>query len=205
LSVSFSASPFSVSAPRPPLSRSHDGRGQIWVAQGEGEDHHAAHAVPDNHRFLQADPYAQPCLIVGEELHSVALLWLVALAVAAQVHGHDAVASAREVFKLRRKVGVIAPYSVDQQDGRLITLRFLVEQSRPVSTQRPHATPLPSSSRFVLFPCRASEVAHTREGTARDQCQKRQRLADQLARELQRLIPISTAALSRRLLPRALH
>jgi hypothetical protein len=74
-------------------------------------------------------------------------MWLVALAVPAKVHGHDAVASAREMLELRPEVGVIAGYNVDQQDGRLIALCFLVKQSRPVfSTQGAHAKPLPSCS-----------------------------------------------------------
>jgi hypothetical protein len=54
---------------------------------------------------------------------------------AAKVDCHDAVASAREVLELGREVGMIAAYTVYQQDGRLIALRFLVEKSRPVSTQ----------------------------------------------------------------------
>jgi len=63
--------------------------------------------------------------------------------VPAKVHGHDVVAFAREMLELRREVGMIAGYTVDQQDGQLIALCLLVKQSRSVSTQGAHATPLP--------------------------------------------------------------
>jgi hypothetical protein len=48
--------------------------------------------VPDLHRLCVIKPPAPPCQIVGEDLHRVVLVRLVAPSMSAQVHGHDAVA-----------------------------------------------------------------------------------------------------------------
>jgi hypothetical protein len=55
------------------------------------------------------------------------LVRLVASAVATQIYRHDAVGPAGEVLELGGEVGVVAAPSVDQHNGRFITVRFLVE------------------------------------------------------------------------------
>src|ERR687889_637054 len=108
------------------------------VAGSEIEGHYAAHAVPDDHRLGELEVLAHPCQIVGEVLHRIALVGLIALAVPAQIHGHDAVAPFGEVLELWGEVGVIAAPPVHQQDRRLPLPRLLVAQGHAVALQLPH-------------------------------------------------------------------
>jgi hypothetical protein len=70
--------------------------------------------VPNYHRLLNPDSLADPSEVVGEELHRVALLGLVASAMPTKVYRHDAVAPAGEVLELGDEVGVVAAPSMDQ-------------------------------------------------------------------------------------------
>jgi hypothetical protein len=99
--------------------------------------------VAYQHRLGELEAQAHPCQVVGEVLHGVTLAGLIALAVPAQVHGHDAVTPPGEVLDLRGEVGVVAAPAVHQQEVRLPLARLLVAQGHPVALQPPHKVILP--------------------------------------------------------------
>jgi hypothetical protein len=101
------------------IQHDDDGGGKFWIPSREVEGDYAAHAVPDHHRLFEPEPLAHPRKIVGEDLHRVRLVRLVAPSVPAQVHGHDTATCLCEVVELGPEVGVVAAPAVHQQDGRL--------------------------------------------------------------------------------------
>ena len=103
---------------------------------------------PTTAGFSSLSQLAHPRKIVGKDLHRVRLVRLVAPSVPAQVHGNDAVAPVCEVLELGREVGVVTAPAVHQQDGRVVALRFLVEQVHSVPAQRLQAILL--SHRFLV-------------------------------------------------------
>jgi hypothetical protein len=82
-------------------------------AGGEVEGHYPAHTVSDHHRLGELKPLAHPGQIVGEDLHRVALVRLVALAVPAQVGRYDTVALLCKMLELGREVCVVAAPPMD--------------------------------------------------------------------------------------------
>jgi hypothetical protein len=84
--------------------------------------------VPDDDGLGEAELAAQKGEVVGEELHGVSVMRLVALPMSAQIRRHDSVAMPREMLEFRGEEAVIAAPAVNEQDRRLLAFRFLVEQ-----------------------------------------------------------------------------
>ncbi len=95
--------------------------------------------MPDHDRSIQVKLLAEKGEVVGEPLHGVALMRLVAFSVPAQIDGHDAMARPREMRKLRREERVVAAPAMHQQDRPLRALRLLEEERDAVPPQRRHA------------------------------------------------------------------
>jgi hypothetical protein len=89
------------------------------------------------HRLFDPELLAYPRQVVGESLHRVALMGLVALAVPTQVNRYDSVLTT-EVLELGDKVIMVAAPPVNEDEGRLPAACLFLEQRHPFPTQLSH-------------------------------------------------------------------
>src|SRR5262245_40298134 len=109
--------------------------------------------MADHHRPRDPQPLAEPGQVVGEPVHGVVLLRLVAGPVAAEIDRHHTV-RAREIRYLRREIRVVAAPAVDQDQWRVARAQLLVGESNPVAHEPFHAEALAWIN--ILSACRRS-------------------------------------------------
>src|SRR5438105_2374444 len=118
----------------------HDCSDGLRVLCRELKDRHATHRVADRNRAIQPELPDQPRNIVGILADRIPILGLVALAVPAEVHGHDSVLSL-EVIVLGLEERPIAGPTVEENEGWFATPLVLVGELDPVALLDGHGCP----------------------------------------------------------------
>ncbi len=112
--------------------------------------------MPDHDGLFEVKLLAEEGEVVGEELHGVIVMRLVALSVPAQIDGHDRVTRLREMLELRREERVVAAPAMHQEDRPLGAFGLLVEERHPIPPQRFHA--VASARRLRSISCQIMGV-----------------------------------------------